>query len=126
MYVQPTSDAGNNGVEPASGHTSLCHQKPSDFVLHVVLDIWGTLLRRGLRFVQWRRTRNSVKERDSTCAWINGVALHQYSGDFLSCSEQAYFNKPSTGHGYERAEAGCVLTVLRVPFIIHPMRNADA
>ena len=28
------------------------HPKPSDLVLRVVPDVWGTLLERGLRFVQ--------------------------------------------------------------------------
>ena len=41
-----------------------CHAKPSEIVLHVVPDVWGTLLRRGLQFVEGRRTRNLVKEWD--------------------------------------------------------------
>ena len=55
------------------------HSKPSDFVLHVVPDVWDTLLERGLRFVQWRRTRNLVKKRDPICAWTNEIAQHQLS-----------------------------------------------
>ena len=31
---------------------------------HAQCRLWDTLLRRGLRFVQWRRTRNPIKERD--------------------------------------------------------------
>ena len=43
-------------------------------MLHVVSDVWGTLLQRGLRFVQKRRTRDLVKERDPICAWTNRIA----------------------------------------------------
>ena len=56
--ILPGSDTGSDGFEPAS-----------DFVLQTVRpDVWGTLLERGLRFVQGRRTCNSVKERDPICA----------------------------------------------------------
>ena len=34
----------------------------------------GMLLKCGLRFVQRRHTRNSVKERDPVCAWTNRIA----------------------------------------------------
>ena len=44
-----------------------CHSKPSDLVLHVVLDVWGTLLECGLRFVRRRRSCNAVKERPHLC-----------------------------------------------------------
>ena len=37
----------------------------------------GTLLEHGLRFVQKRHTRNSVKERDLICALTNGIAQHE-------------------------------------------------
>ena len=40
-------------------NTFLSHPKPLDLVPHVVPDVRSTLLERGLRFVQWRRTRNS-------------------------------------------------------------------
>ena len=40
-------------------------------VLHVITKAWGTLLRRGLWFVQRRCTRNSVKEHDPTFGWTN-------------------------------------------------------
>ena len=56
------------------------HPKPSDFMLHMVPDVWGTLLVHGLRFAQRRHTRNSVKERDPICAWTNGIAQHQSAG----------------------------------------------
>ena len=38
-----------------------------------------TLLRSGLRFVQGRRTRNWVKERDPICTWTNGIAQRMWS-----------------------------------------------
>ena len=57
--VLPGSDAGSDtGIE-------FGYPKPSDLVLHVVPDVWGTLLERGLWFVQ---RRNLVKERDPICA----------------------------------------------------------
>ena len=39
--------------------------------------LWAALLRYGLQFVQWRYTRNPVKERDHICAWTNKIAQHQ-------------------------------------------------
>ena len=53
------------------------HPKPSDLFLHVVPDVQGTLLEHGLRFVQRRHIRNSVKKRDPISAWTNGIAQHQ-------------------------------------------------
>ena len=53
-------------------------------MFHVVPDLWGTLLKRGLRFVQRRHTRNSVKMRDPICAWTNEIAQHQFSSGCLS------------------------------------------
>ena len=44
-------------------------------------DVWGGLLGRSLRFVQWRRTQNLVKERNPICAWTNGIAQQQFAGD---------------------------------------------
>ena len=58
-----------------------CHPKTSDLVLYVVADVWSTLLERGLRFVQRRHIRNSLKERESICAWTNEIAQHQFAGD---------------------------------------------
>ena len=75
--VLPGSGAGGNVVKPEFGFR---HQKPSDLVLHVMPDVWGTLLERGLLLVQRRCTRNSVKKQDPICAWTNGIAQHQSSG----------------------------------------------
>ena len=69
--VLPVLDAGSDGVEPTS---NFFHSKPSDFVLRVVPNVWDILLGRGLRFVQRRRARNSVKERNIICAWTNEIA----------------------------------------------------
>ena len=70
--VLPEPDAGSDGVKLASG-----------FVIqnYVVLNVWGTLLERGLPFVQGRRICNLVKERDPICAWTNGIAQIQSAGD---------------------------------------------
>ena len=69
----PGSDAGSDVIK-------FRHPKPSDLVLHVVPDVWGTLLVHGLRFALRRHTRNLVKERDPICAWTNGIAQHQSAG----------------------------------------------
>ena len=56
-----SSTLSSFGREPTPGQTQtglgpkvypFTHPKPSDLVLRVVLDIWVTLLKRGLRFVQ--------------------------------------------------------------------------
>ena len=41
--------------------------------LCVVPDVLGTLLRRGLRFVQGRHTRNWVSKPDPIFPWTNGI-----------------------------------------------------
>ena len=56
--VLPGSDAGSDVVEPAL----ILVIQPSDLVLRVVPDVWGTLLGCGLRFIQRRRTRNLVEQ----------------------------------------------------------------
>ena len=43
-----------------------------------------------------------------------------------SCSGQAHTNRLASGFGCENTEPGCILAVLRVPFIIRPLRSADA
>ena len=40
----------------------------------MVPNVWKMLLERGLRFVQLRRTRNSVEERDPICVCPKGIA----------------------------------------------------
>ena len=42
------------------------------------------------------------------------------------CLGQAHSNRPGTGPGFENTESACILAVLRVPFIIRPLRSADA
>ena len=95
-------------------------------------DVRGTLLERNLRFVQERRTCNSVKERAYTfvreqmeLANTNPLVIELDP----SCSGQAhsdYYNRPGIGHGYESTEPRCILTVFRVPFTIRSMRGANA
>ena len=58
--VLPGSDAGSEGVKAAS-----------NFVIQTVrprvrfnAECMGLVIRNGLRFVQWRRTGNPVKEQD--------------------------------------------------------------
>ena len=53
--VRPGSDAGS---------INFCCPKPPDIVFYVVPEELFTLLECGLRFVQRRRTRNLVKERE--------------------------------------------------------------
>ena len=103
------------------------HSKPSDLVLHVVPDVWDTLLEHGLRFVQRHRTRNSVKERDPICAWTNGIAQHQSAVELNpSCSGKAHLNRPGISPGHKNTGPGSIFTVLRVPFVICPFRSANA
>ena len=54
------------------------HPKPSDFVPHVVPNVWGTILER-CRTV-WG-TRNLAKVLNLNCAWTNKIAQHQSAGD---------------------------------------------
>ena len=72
--VLPGSDAGSDVIKPASSFVI------QNRVLHVVPDVWGTLLVHGLRFALRLHTRNSVKERDPICAWTNEIAQHQSAG----------------------------------------------
>ena len=67
-----------------------------------------------LRFVQRHCTFNSVKEQDQFTEVPN-----------QSCLGQAYCNRPGTGSGYENMEPVCILTVLHVPSVIHPLRSMD-
>ena len=116
------SDAGSNNFKP------LRHSKPSDVLFHVVPDVWGTLLGCGLRFAQWRRTRNLVKERDSHYAWRNGIinTIPEAININLGYSEKAHSNKPSTGYGYESRALRCILTALSASSIIHLLKNEYA
>ena len=45
---------------------------------------------------------------------------------YPSCSGQAHSNGPSTGPGHKNTEPGSILTVLRIPFMICPLRSVDA
>ena len=51
-------------------------------MLHVLSDVWGTLLpvERDLRFVQRPHRGNLEKEQDPISAWTNGIAQHQSAG----------------------------------------------
>ena len=98
-------------------------------MLHVVPDVWGTLLERGLRFVQRRCTRNSMKEQDPICAWINGIVptpARRRLSSTQAVIGQVHPNSPGTGSRYKNTEPGCILTILRVPFMVCPLRSADA
>ena len=76
------SDVGSNGVKLASSFVNQNRQILSDLVFgYVVPYVLGTLIGRGLRFEQWRRTRNLVKERNPICAWMNEITKHQFAGD---------------------------------------------
>ena len=43
-----------------------------------------------------------------------------------SCSGQAHLNRPGTGPGHKNTEPGSIFTLLRFPFVICPLRTADA
>ena len=77
----------------------------------MVPDVWATLLGRGLRFVQWRCTRNLVKKRDPVCG--RGAA------------EQGHSKRPGTGPGNANTDHGCILAALRVPSKIRFLRSAN-
>ena len=97
--VLPGSDAGNDGVKPAS-----FSHKPSDFALHVAVN--SSVV--NAEFIQLRRIRSSVKERYIFVP--ERLEPHNTSPQAIefntSCSEQAYFNRPGTGHGYESTNPG--------------------
>ena len=61
------TDASSDGVDPTLAFVikfSMSYPTRPCSPCHTQCRLWGTLLRRGLRFVQWRRTLNPVKERD--------------------------------------------------------------
>ena len=63
--VLPGSDAGIDGLEPASGFV-IQNRQTSCFLWYPMYA--GMLLRFGLRSVQGHCTRNSVKKQDPICA----------------------------------------------------------
>ena len=120
----PGSDAGSNGVEPNRSR----HLEISDFVLHVVSDVWDTLLRRGLRFVQCCRTRNAVKKQDPICAWTNRNAHQQSAVDWAKPKlfVASSYNRPSPISGYQNFKPGGILTILCAPSMIRLPGSIDA
>ena len=89
---------------------------------------WGTLLECGPQFVQGRRARNLMKERDSIRAWTSEIpnTSPQAIKPNPSCLGKAQPNRPGTGYGYKSTEPGCTLTILRISSVICPLRSADA
>ena len=77
IAVLPGSDPGSDVLS----HHRVSLSKTVIPRVHFVSNVWGTLVGRGLRFVQWRRTCDSVKEQDSFRAWTNGIVQHQITGD---------------------------------------------
>ena len=71
--VLPRSDTGSDGVGPASNFVIQNRQ--------ISCSMWFPMLGRGLRFVQWRRTRNLMRKQDSVCAWANEISQHQFAGN---------------------------------------------
>ena len=91
---------------------------------HVQCTLWATLLGRGLQFVQCRRTRlKSAKVLH--CVWTMKSPNTSLQAIDLkpSCSGQAQFNRLGIGHGYESTEPECILTVFRVPSVIHQLSD---
>ena len=120
--VLTESDAGSHGDKASM---EFRHLKPSDLELHVVPDVWGTLLERGLRFVQRRRAGDLVKERAQLVHERMGspIISRQPIAINPSCSGQAHSNRP--GPAYKNTDPRYILAVLRVPSIIRPLRSAD-
>ena len=114
------SNAGSDVVKQL---TNIFHPKTSDLVLHLVPDVWGKLLECGLSFVQRRRTCNLVRERLHLC-------MDKWNCPTSVCRRlsfgKTHLNRPGTGPGYENTEPESILTVLRVPFIVCPLRREDA
>ena len=86
---------------------------------HAQSRLWGTLLRRSLRFVHWCHTCNPVKERDpiahgriqSLNSSLQAIDQNQ------RCSKQAHSTGLVLVMGIKvRSLRRCTFTVLRVPF----------
>ena len=43
-----------------------------------------------------------------------------------SYSEQVHPNRPGTNLGYKNTEPGCIFTIIRIPFMVCPLRSAGA
>ena len=89
-------------------------------MLHVVPDVWGTLLERDLRFVQRCPTRNLV---NCDTPFVHGrMESPNTSSQTIelnpSCLGQAHPNRPGTGPWYKNTESGKIFTVLRISFMV--------
>ena len=78
-------------------------------VLHVVLDVWSMLFKRGLQFVQRCHIHNFVKT-----PFVHGQTKSPNTSPQAvelkpSCLGQAHTNKHGTGPGYKNTEPGCTV-----------------
>ena len=87
----------------------------------------GHAVKSGLHFVQWRRTRNPVKEQHHNVyrrmelpnTSLQAIDLYPY------CPKQVHSNKLGTGREYESKEPKSILTILRVRFVIRHLSTVD-
>ena len=118
LQTAARTDIGSNGVEPASIFVIKNHQ--ITYSMSCPMQAVGMLLKRGLRFFQWRRTRNPMNKQDLI---VNGqlksrnIILQEIDLN-PNCLQQSHFNRFDTSHGYESTELGCFLTKLRVSSVI--------
>ena len=96
----------------------------SGFVLHVVPDVWGTYY--DVVCGWFRAPHSQFGEEARPRLWMDEWNRPQAIELDPSCSRQTQSNSPGNGYGYESAELGCALLVLRVVFIILPLKTADA
>ena len=119
----PRTDAGSNGVESIWGFIIKYHHTANFMPCPILLSLWDPLLKRGLRFVRWRRTRNPVKEQDPIVHGQMELPNTNLQAIDLNpnCSKQVHFNRLGIGHGYESTVLGCILTILHVSSVIRPL-----
>ena len=73
-----------------------------------------------LQFSEGARPHLCVNERRIANTSPKAVELNP------SCLEQAHSNRPGTGSGYKNTNLGSILKILRVQFMVRPLRSTDA
>ena len=119
------TDAGSDGVEPASGFVIKNHQTmysiscPMQTVGHTV-RAWSAICLMAPHSQSGKGARNLIvhERMKSPNTSLQAIDLNP------SCSKQAYFNRLGVGHEYESTEPGCILTVFRI-LVICPLVTLD-